>query len=155
MGDSGRWRLGTIARYRPIGFVDFTIAKHLVHAGQRLGGLGEDDEAAYGAVEAVDHPEENVARLGVGLFEPLLDGFDKRLVAGLVALDDFAGRLVDDDDVVVFVDYFHLTKFYMLPPAADRRRRPKARPKAASEGTRREVTKKAGDAKNIRVRRPF
>ena len=39
--------------------------------------------------------------------EPSLDDFAQRSVARLVALDDFARRLIDYDYMVVLVQYFH------------------------------------------------
>ena len=55
----------------------------------------------------MDDAEKDISRFGMCLFYPLLDGLAERFVAGLVALDNLAGPFVDDDDVVVFVDYFH------------------------------------------------
>jgi hypothetical protein len=87
--------------------VDVAVAKHFVETGQCFGGFGKDYEAGYGAVEAMDYAEKYVAGLLVMLFDPVFNDFAERAVAGFVALDNFAGGFVDDDDVVVFVKYVH------------------------------------------------
>ena len=91
----------------PVGLVDLTLAKQIVEAAQRLRGLGKDDQSGHGAVQAVDHTEKDVARLLIFLLQPFLDGIGERKVARLVALYDFAHLLIDDDDVVVLVEWLH------------------------------------------------
>lgn len=91
----------------PVALVDGAGAEHLVEARQGLGCLGENHNAADGAVEAMAHADEDVAGLGVFLLEPGCNGLAEGCVAGLVALHYLAGSLVDDDDVVVFVEYLH------------------------------------------------
>ena len=44
----------------------------------------------------------------------LLYGFRQRLVAGLVALHDFAAPFRHDYDVIVFVDYCHALSLYII-----------------------------------------
>ena len=88
--------------------MDLAVGKHLVEAGEGFAGAGKDDEAADGTVEAMDHAEEDLAGLLVFLLDVLLHDVRERAVAGLVALHDLAALLVDDDDVVVFVDYLHV-----------------------------------------------
>ena len=53
------------------------------------------------------HTEEYIARLVVLLLDIFLHRIGQRLVAGLVALYDFAAALVDYDNVIVLVDYLH------------------------------------------------
>ena len=88
----------------PVALRDVSRAEELVHAAERLRRLGEEDESTHGAIQAMDHAEVHVARLVVLLLEPTLEGFAHRLIARLVALDDFAGALADAEEVVVFVD---------------------------------------------------
>ena len=83
------------------------LAEQLIHPRQSLAGFGHDDQAAGGAVDAVRHAQEYVAGLVILLLDPRLHRVDEGGVAGAVALHQFAGTLVDDDDVVVVVDYFH------------------------------------------------
>ena len=59
------------------------------------------------AVLAVYGAEKHGPGFGVFLFDVLFHLVGQRPVASLVALHDFAGILVDDDDVVVFVDNVH------------------------------------------------
>ncbi len=58
-------------------------------------------------VEAVNDTAENIARFGIFFLDIAPHGLDERFVAGFVTLDDLARFFVDNDDVVVFVDYFH------------------------------------------------
>ena len=64
-------------------------------------------DAAYGTVETVYGSEKHSPGFGVFLLDVLFHIVCQRTVASLVALHDFAGILVDDDDVVVFVDNVH------------------------------------------------
>ena len=96
-------------RYGPIGLVHLSFGKHLVQSGEGLRGACEDDEAADGTVEAMHHAKEDGTWLVVLLLQIVLHQLRERLVASLVALDDLAALLIDDDNVVVLVDYFHLS----------------------------------------------
>ena len=53
------------------------------------------------------HAEEHVAGLGIRLLDILFHGVGERFVAGLVALHNLSAALVDDDDMVVLVNYVH------------------------------------------------
>ena len=94
----------------PIGFLHLSVAEHRVQAGQRLAGLGKKDYAADRAIQAVGDTDEDIAGLGIFLFEPRLEHFREGLVAGLVALHDFAAGFVHRNEVIVFVDNFHERK---------------------------------------------
>ncbi len=98
---------GAVFHDSPVRLVDVSETEHIVEACQSLTGLCENDESAYGAVKAMHHAEEDVAGFLVFLLDILLHRFGERSVAGLVALDYFAGGLADDDDMVVFVNYLH------------------------------------------------
>ncbi len=96
-----------VAGERPIGLVNRAVAEHVVESAQGLGSLGEDDETAYRPVKTVDDAEKNVAGLGMGFFDPLLDNVKQGGVAGLIPLDNLAGSFVDYYNMVVFVEYLH------------------------------------------------
>lgn len=70
---------------------------------------GEDDDTTDGSVEPVHHTEEDVARFGIFFLDILFHSFAQRLVAGFVALYDFACGFVDNDQVIVFVENVHLS----------------------------------------------
>ena len=53
------------------------------------------------------HAEKHVARFGIFFFDIGFHVVGQGAVARFVALHDFAGLFVDDDNVVIFVDYFH------------------------------------------------
>ena len=52
--------------------------------------------------------QEYVPGLVVFLLDPRLYRVDERRVAGAVTLHQFTGTLVDDDQVVVVIHYFHI-----------------------------------------------
>ena len=98
---------GAIAHDGPVGLVDIALAEQLIHAGQPFAGLGHDDQAAGRSVDAVGHAQEHVAGFVIFLLDPRFHRIDERRVAGAVALHQLAGGFVHDDDVVVFIYYFH------------------------------------------------
>ena len=91
------------ATERPVGLMHGTVAEHGTEAFQGLGGLGEEADAAHRPVEPVRHTHEYLSGLAVTGGDERLQGFGKGFVTGLVALDDFAGPFVEDEQVVVFV----------------------------------------------------
>ena len=58
----------------------------------------------------MDHTEEHFARLGVFLLDVGFHHVGQRHVARLVALHNLTARLVDDDDMVIFVNDLHIKK---------------------------------------------
>ncbi len=98
-------RLGFGAHQCPIEFMDVRFTEHGVETFEGLGGLCEDGYAADGTVEAVREAHEHLAGLRVALGYERLVLFAERLVAGLVALNDFTYLLVDYEKVVVFIKY--------------------------------------------------
>ena len=107
MSQSAFGGVGAIARDGPVGLMDFAVAKHIVEPCQGLGGFCEYDQAGHRPVKSVSDPQKHIARLGVSFFEPSLYDFAQRSVACLVALHYLANLLVDDNDMIVFVDYIH------------------------------------------------
>ena len=71
------------------------------HAGESLARFGEHDRAAHGSVDAVDEAGEDVAGLVVFFLDVFLHIIEQALVARFVALHDFGGQLVDDDEVSI------------------------------------------------------
>ena len=106
----------TIPHNGPIRLVHFFRTEHFVEPGQSLAGTGKDHQSAHGTVQTVHHAEEHVPRLVVLLFDVFLHHLRQRLVAGLVALHNLRTAFVDDDEVVVFVDYVH-TDYMFMPPS--------------------------------------
>ena len=96
-----------LAHHGPVGLVDLALAEQFVHARQPFAGACHYHQAAGGPVDAVRHAQENIARLVIFFLDPLLHRIDERRVTGAVALHQLTGTFVDDDDVVVFINYFH------------------------------------------------
>lgn len=96
---------GRILDDSPVTLAKVTLLDHLCHAAQRLGSLGEQDNAADWTVEPMYDTTEDIARLAVALFDIGLHKVSKRHVAGLVALRNLAWELVERQQVVVFVEY--------------------------------------------------
>ncbi len=104
VGQERLGRFGPGAAQCPIGFVDFSLPEHRIQAFQGLGGLGQDHDAAHRAVQAVGNPHEHLAGFFVPLCDEGLQRLTDRLVARLVALDDFARALVENEQMVVLVE---------------------------------------------------
>ena len=98
------WR---IFHQSPIDFFDFTFLKEFVHSRQSLARLCKDHQTAHRAVDAMNDTAKHIARFGIFFFEIVAHNVDKRLVAGLIALHDFAGSFVDNYQMIVFVNYLH------------------------------------------------
>lgn len=90
-----------------VGFVHLARAEHLVEAGERLAGACKYDNAADGAVQSVDGAQKDGAGFGVFGFDVGFYVFTQGSVSCFVPLYDFASSFVDDDDMVVFVEYLH------------------------------------------------
>ena len=104
VGKEGRCGFGLAAAESPVGLVDVSVPEHRIQAFQGFGGLCEEDESAYRTVQAVGDAHEYLSRLPVPQGDERLERFAQRFVAGLVALDDFARPLVEDEQVVVLVE---------------------------------------------------
>ena len=103
-GQASLIRLRPGAAQGPIGLAHLPVAEHRRQALQGLGRLGEENDAADGPVQAVWDAKEDPAGFAVALRDEGLVGLGQAFVSGLVALDDVADGLVDDQDVVVFVE---------------------------------------------------
>ena len=79
------------------------VSKGLVHPFQTFGGLGQDGNAAYRAVQPVRDAHEDLAGFAIPAGDEGLIGIGQCFVAGFVALDDFAAAFVHHEQVVVFV----------------------------------------------------
>ena len=60
------------------------------------------------------HAEENIPRLVILRLDIVFHRLGERLVAGLVALHDLAALLIDDDNMIVFVNRLH---YMFIPPS--------------------------------------
>ena len=63
----------------------------------------------------MNNTKEDVAWFGVRFLDVLLHCFAQGLIAGLVALHDFACRLRNNDDVIIFVENLH--DYMFMPPS--------------------------------------
>lgn len=84
--------------------MNVSLPEHLVKAFQGLGGFGEKRDSAYRAVQPVWNTQENLTRLAVPLGNKGLERFAQGFVTGLVPLDNLARTLVENDQVVVFIE---------------------------------------------------
>lgn len=102
--------VGTLGNERDDGMVSLVhvaTSKHFVEPRERFGSACENHKAAHGAIESVHGAEKDFAGLVVLLLDIGFDLVGQRSIAGFVALNDFAGGLVDNDHVIVFVEDFH------------------------------------------------
>ena len=88
----------------PVGLSDGALAEQGGHPLQGLGGLGQHDDAADRPVQPVGEAHEHLPGLAVPFGDERLAGVGQALVPGLVALHDLARLLVQDKQVVVFVE---------------------------------------------------
>ncbi len=89
----------------PVCLVYLTVPEHRRHPLQRLGCLGEHDDAADRPVKAVGYAHEHAAGLAVTLRHEGLHRLGQALVTRPVALDYLSRPLVHDKQVVVLVQY--------------------------------------------------
>ena len=101
----GSWWL--IPDNGPVDLMHVAVSEHVVEAREGFGGAGEHDKSEYRTVESVDYSKEYIAWFGVGFLYVCLDLVAERSVACFVSLNDLSRCFGDDDDVVVFVYYFH------------------------------------------------
>lgn len=90
--------------YGPVGLRDAALADHVVQARERLRRLGEEHRPAHGTVDAVNHAQEDVARLVVAHLDHGLDLGLQRIVGIAVGLHQVAAALVYHHQVVVLVE---------------------------------------------------
>ena len=57
----------------------------------------------------MDQPEKDVPRLVVFFYQPRLASIEQGGSSGLVSLHQLPAGLVDDQEMVVFVDYVHIS----------------------------------------------
>ena len=85
--------------------MNVAVAQHLVQAHQRFRCLCKEHRTAYGAVDAVDNTQKDIARLAVAHADKILYlVFESRITLG-VGLYEVAAMLIDGDKVIVLVDY--------------------------------------------------
>ena len=88
-------------------FLYLMVGKHTVETLEGFGGTREHDDTTDGTVETVYDTEEHSTGFGIAFLDVSLDEVREGDITCLVALNDFAGGFVDDDDVIVFVEDFH------------------------------------------------
>lgn len=93
----------------PIGLVHALGAEKVVQSSQCLAGASEDNNAADGTIQTMNHTKEHFARFGIAFLDVCFHQVGEWRVAGLVALNNLARLLRDDDDMVVFVENFQLS----------------------------------------------
>jgi len=96
------WR--SVFNHSPIRFLGFAVAEHFVESGQCLTGSSENNDSRCRTVEAVHDAQKHFAGFVVFVFDVFLNHFRQRFIARFVALHNIADTLVDDNEVVVFVE---------------------------------------------------
>ena len=81
--------------------MDLTVTEHRIEPFQTFRGFGKDGDSADRPVKPMRNPHENVAGLCVALRDERLQCLAQRLVARLVALDNFPHPLVEHQQVIV------------------------------------------------------
>ena len=84
--------------------VDTALAEHRIQALQRLGSLGKQADAADRTVQPVRDAHKDLPGFAVPGGDERLELLCQGFVAGLVSLDNFARPLVEDQEMVVFVE---------------------------------------------------
>lgn len=106
-GPSAVGALGNEGNDGMVSLVHVAPPKHFVEPCERFGSACENHETTHGTIESVHGAEKDFAGLVVLLFDIGFDLVGQRPIAGFVALNDFAGGLIDNDHVIVFVEDFH------------------------------------------------
>ena len=96
---------GLVFDYSPICFGNNTVAQHFIETRQALARTGKDYRSAYGSVEAVNHPEEGVTGLVVLHPDVFPDHLGQRNITGFIALNNLRRILIDNQHVIVLVEY--------------------------------------------------
>ena len=102
--------VGTLGNERDNGMVSLVHVappKHFVEPCECFGSTCENHETTDRTIKSVHGAEKDFAGLVVLLFDIGFDLVGQRPIAGFVALNDFAGGLIDNDHVIVFVEDFH------------------------------------------------
>ena len=84
--------------------------KHRIKTTKGLRCPGKHHDTTYGTVQTMDNTKEYSTRLLVLLLDVGLDHLRQWGVTRLVALHYLTTLFGDDDNVVVFVEYFHNKK---------------------------------------------
>lgn len=92
-----------------IDLFDLPVSKLFGKPCRGFGSLGENDDAAYGTVEPMHDADKRVAWFAFAPPAMLGGNFSQAGVARLVGLDEDASRLVDHQQVVVFIEDFERT----------------------------------------------
>ena len=103
MPEAPRFGRGTVLCNSPIDFADLPAFDRLVHARERLARFGEQDRSADRAVDPVNDAQKDGSGLAVADADHFLDFVLEGRVVRRIGLDQLAGALVHDDQMVVFV----------------------------------------------------
>ena len=90
-----------------IGLVHLSQTKHVIETRKCFGSACIYYNTADRAVETMHCAQEYFTRLRILLFDVRLYGICQCGIARLVALHDFASGFVYNDNMIVFVKYFH------------------------------------------------
>ena len=95
---------------RPISLLDGVRAKLFGQSGGGLRGSRQQHHARHRGIQPAHHAQVDVARLLVALFDVFLGQRQQGWRAGRGTHRGQPGRLVDDQEVIVFVEDFHGTR---------------------------------------------
>ena len=84
--------------------------------GASASGLGKQDYTTHRTVQTVGNTDIDISRLAILLFQPRLEHFRKRSITGFISLYNLTACFVYRDDMIVFVDNFHITYSYRRLP---------------------------------------
>jgi len=87
----------------PVGFFHAAFTEERAQPLERLFRAGKEHHAARGTIQPVRDPDEDVSLLPVFFLQVVTDLVGQRTVAGLVALHNVGRKLVDGNEVIVFV----------------------------------------------------
>lgn len=92
---------------RPVDFLRAVTTEFRGQSPCRLGGARQDDDTGRLTIQAMHQTEEDPTRFGVFILQPPSGFLEQTLAPGVIALYQLPGRLVDHQQVVIFIDDLH------------------------------------------------
>src|SRR3712207_3699306 len=99
-------RLGKAsAHYGMIRLLNFPFLKHCIQSRQSLAGLGEDHSTGSGAIDTMCNAHKSSSGFVVAIRQITPHDVAQRSVARIVALYQHTTRLIDNYQVIVFIQH--------------------------------------------------
>ena len=93
---------------RPIGLLDLLVTlEHGIKTGKGFGGTGKEHYSTRRSIQTMGHAKEHLTGLVILVLYIRLHRLAQRRVARLIALHNLVAGLVDGNNMIIFVEYFH------------------------------------------------